>query len=279
MAAQSFSLPTHQHALHALHWPAADAQAVVALIHGHGEHIARYNPMAQVLNQAGIAVVGCDLIGHGESPGKRGHFPNYTEVLNSIEALLEVAHTEYPSAKSFLMGHSMGGNLVANYVLLRKPELAGVVLSAPWLELAFAPSTVDLTLARVMKGIFPGFTQSSKLDAAGISRDPKEVAAYRADAKVHDMVSPGLFMPVVEGGQYVLQHASEWTLPVYLYHGTGDRITSFQASERFAQQAGGDDVTFRAWEGGYHELHHDLEREAVIEALVAWITRHATDAP
>jgi len=243
----------------------------MALIHGHGEHIGRYGPFAECLNRAGVALMGMDLIGHGESPGKRGHFPSYDAVLDSLAALLARAGDRYPGLPVFLMGHSMGGNLVANYVLRRKPELQGVILSAPWLELAFAPSAIDLTLAKVMMGIFPSFTQSSKLDAEGLSRDPEEVAAYRADAKVHDLVSPGLFIPVVKGGAYILSHAGDWPLPLYLYHGDADRITSHQASQRFAEGVADHLITLRIWPGNYHEMHHDLDREAVLDELIAWL--------
>jgi acylglycerol lipase len=272
MAEKTFTLDTgHKHALHGLHWPVDAPQAVVGLIHGHGEHIGRYGPVAEVFNQAGIALMGPDLIGHGESPGKRGHFPSYEEVLDGIEALLRRAREAYPEVPRFLMGHSMGGNLVANYVLRRKPELQGVILSAPWFELAFAPTALDLTLARVMKNIFPSFTQSSKLEAEGISRDPQVVAAYRADAKVHDMVSPGLFIPVVAAGQYAITQAGDWPLPVYLYHGDADRITSLQASQRFAQGVADHLITLRIWPGNYHEMHNDLDREAVLSELITWV--------
>lgn len=269
---QVFTLDSpHSPALHGLCWPAPNARAVVALVHGHGEHIARYDHVGQALNQAGIALLGHDLIGHGDSPGKRGHFPSYDQVLDSLEALLSQAQRLYPGAALFLMGHSMGGNLVANFGLRRRPALAGVILSAPWLELAFAPSALDLTLARLMKGVYPAFTQSSKLDADALSRDVMAVKAYREDPKVHDQVSPGLFLPVVEAGQYALQHAAEWSLPLYAYHGSADRITSPEATERFARSAGGGDATFRLWPDGYHELHHDLDQAAVLQALTAWV--------
>lgn len=268
---QVFALDTgHKHALHGLSWPHESPRAVLALIHGHGEHIGRYGHVADALHANDIAMLGYDLIGHGESPGKRGHFPNYDAVLDSIGAMVDKAKADFPEVPVFLMGHSMGGNLVANYVLRRGVDIAGVILSSPWLELAFAPSALDLTLANVMKGILPSFTQSSKLDATAISRDAEEVRRYQQDAKIHDKVSPGLFLPIVEGGTYALDHASAWSLPLLIQHGSGDRITSFEASKRFAEAISGE-VTFRAWEGGYHELHNDLEREQVIQAMVDWI--------
>src|SRR5437867_3523408 len=53
-------------------WLALEPRAVIAILHGIGEHSGRYAALASDLVHAGYTVVALDLPGHGESPGPRG---------------------------------------------------------------------------------------------------------------------------------------------------------------------------------------------------------------
>lgn len=272
MTSTPFQLQSAGQQFFAKHWPVDNAKAVFCIIHGHGEHILRYEHVAAFLNQAGIAVMGHDLHGHGQTNSKKGHFPSYEAVLDSIDVLLAEAANTYPSLPIFMLGHSMGGNLVANHLLKRKPDLAGAILTGPYFRLAFEPSKVDLFLAKVMMKIYPSFTQSSKLDAQGLSHDPTIIQAYIDDPLVHDLVSPVLFSTVSNGGEYALAHANELTIPTLLMHGSEDPITSYPASEAFAKKAG-KMVTWKPWEGMFHEIHNEVEKEQVLAYMLSWIEK------
>jgi len=244
------------------------------MVHGHGEHIGRYEEVAEQLGTQKIAFLGYDLIGHGESPGKRGHFPTVEGVLDSITELLNSARELYPDTPIFLMGHSMGGNLVSQFVLKRQPQVAGVILSAPWFQPAFEPPKLEITLAKLMYRIYPAFAQATKLDANGISSDPSEIKAYQDDPKIHDMMTPGLYMGITQGTDYIFEHAASWHLPLLAYHGSGDPIISFDATKEFTEKAGGGDVTFHEWKGLRHEPHHEPQKQAVIQRIADWINGH-----
>src|SRR5690606_36074902 len=88
------------------------ARGEVAIIHGHGDHQGRYVHVAEALQSAGYTVHTVDLRGHGRSPGPRGHTPAYRYLLDDIEALVGQMD---PVRPKFLLGHSMGGNLVLGY--------------------------------------------------------------------------------------------------------------------------------------------------------------------
>lgn len=270
---QFFSFSSNGQDFHAQKWMAANTQAVCCIVHGHGEHIARYDHVATYLNGQGITCVGFDLYGHGKTNFKKGHWPSYEAVLDSIETLIAEGKKLSPGKPVFLYGHSMGGNLVANFVLRRKPEINGLILSAPWFRLAFTPSSTDLFLAKMMLNIYPSFTQGTKLDATAISRDQKEVDKYVADPLVHDLVSPVMFTSTHQAGLWALEHAGELSVPVLHMHGDADRLTSFEASKEFAAQAGGGDVTFQAYEGYFHEMHNESpeNRKPVLKLMGDWM--------
>jgi alpha-beta hydrolase superfamily lysophospholipase len=172
-----------------------------------------------------------------------------------------------------LYGHSMGGNLVLNYAMHKKPVLHGIIASSPWLRLAFEPPAMKVKLGRWMKKIYPAFSQSTGLDTKAISRIPIEVKKYEEDPLVHDRITAMMFTSVYDAGIWVLQHPEEMELPLLIYHGTADRLTSCEASKEFAEKLKCE-VTFRQFEGAFHETHNDLCREEVLALLKTWVEEH-----
>lgn len=253
--------------------PEGKCKAAVCLVHGMGEHSSRYAHVAEYLNKEGIAVLAFDHRGHGKTDGKRGHAPDYDSLMSDVELALQQTKTAFPGVPIFLFGHSMGGNLVLNFALRKNPAIKGVIASAPWIRLAFLPSSFDLFMAKVMVNVYPSFTQGTGLDATAISRITSEVDKYKKDPLVHDKISPAMFMACNPAGEYILEHAEEWTLPLYIYHGIADRLTSYNASKEFIAKATGE-VTWKSWEGGYHESHNDLDKAKVLLALGDWIKAH-----
>lgn len=257
--------------------PDKTPKAVVVLLHGLGEHAGRYAPVGEGLAAASYAAVGLDLRGHGRSGGRRGHTPTYERLLDDLADFLAQIEARYPGRPVFLYGHSLGGNLAINYVLRRKSMLHGVIATAPWLRLAYMPPVWRVVLARALNPFVPGFTQKSGLEVAALSRDAKIAEAYIHDPLVHDSISVRLYVAMYESGLWALEHAEEFPLPLLLMHGTADRLTSFEASREFAER-GGRKVTWRPWNGYYHELHNEPQRAEVLKAMVQWMDDRLREA-
>ena len=245
-------------------------QAVICMMHGMGEHINRYNHVAEMFTINGYAVIGCDHRGHGKSEGKRGHFPDFDTFMNDVDALLKATYAHFPDAKLILFGHSMGGNLLANYLLRRQPIIAGAILSSPYFQLAFQPSQITLFIGRLMKDIFPALSLSSGLDSSAISRDTDIVKKYNEDSLVHDKVSAKMGIEMIETGQWAIDNADKLSIPTLVYHGSADRLTSHQGSKLFAEKAG-KIVTFFSLDGLYHEIHNEPEKGVVFEKIILWL--------
>jgi len=244
------------------------SRAAVVLVHGLGEHCGRYEHVAQAFVSDGLYVLGFDQRGHGRSPGKRGLIPSYDQPLEDLTVALERAQADAPSLPLFLYGHSLGGLEVLHYSLVRKPELHGVIATSP--ALMVSTSTLNRLMAGLMKHLAPNMIVANGLDASALSRDPQVGQAYLQDPLVHDKVSVRLGSYMMDMGRYVLDHASEWSLPLYLAHGTADRICQFEGSAQFAAHAGAK-VTFHPWERLYHETHNELNKDEVIQAMLDWI--------
>ena len=257
--------------------PEKDPKAVICLIHGIGEHVGRYEHVGAALSAAGYALLGLDHRGHGHSRGPRGHTPSYDAILDDMAAFIKQAKERYPGKPCFLYGHSMGGNLAINYILRRKPDLNGAIATDPFLKLAFAPPAIKVALGRFMNNIAPGFTQASGLETKALARDPQVVERYINDPLVHDKISARLFVGLFDAGQYAFDHAPEFPLPMLLMHGTADRLTSAEATRQFGAAAPRS-VTTELWEGWFHEIHNEPEKEKIFATMIAWLDAQVKDA-
>jgi len=250
--------------------PEKEIKNVILLVHGHGEHSTRYYHWAERFVNNNYAVLAFDLRGHGKSEGKRGHTPGYESFMKDIDLLIDKSEELFPGKEKILYGHSLGGNLVLNYGLRRESGLKAIIATSPWIRLVISPTNLQLALAKVMKNILPGLVQHSKLPAELISRDKTEVQKYVNDPLVHDKISVIEFLSVVESGEWALHHAEEFKKPLLLMHGSGDQVTSHKASEYFYQKAR-KVATIKIWEGCYHELHHESDREQAFQFIIDWL--------
>ena len=250
--------------------PENDPKAVVCMVHGHGEHVERYEHVAAAFNKAGYALIGFDHRGHGRSEGKRGHTPSYDALLDDITAFITEVNAYYPDLPHFVYGHSMGGNLVLNYLLRRNPTCKGAIATGPWIKLAFEPPAIQVSLGKTMDKLFPAFILNSGLETDAISRDADVVQRYIDDPLVHDKISARLFVGMYESGLWSLDQAKNFSHPLLLMHGSADRITSAEASREFAEKAG-ENVTLKIWDGFYHEIHNEPEKEEVFKTIIDWL--------
>ena len=244
--------------------------AVVGIVHGLGEHVHRYEHVVNYLHAHKIAVIGYDRRGHGRSEGKKGHTVSYSALIDEVGQLAVEAEERYPQLPFFLYGHSMGGNLVLSYILRRHPTLQGAIVSAPHIRLAFQPPAAMVMLGRMMKRVFPGFTQNNGLAQEQLSRDPAVIEAYRNDPYVHDRLTAVTGVGMLESAAVLDKYTGAFPVPLLLMHGSDDGITSAAASEEFAGRVTGD-VTFKKWDALYHEIHNEPEQEEVLKTVVGWI--------
>lgn len=251
-------------------WEAKNTQAIVVLVHGMGEHSGRYQHVAKKLTDHDFSVVAFDHFGHGKTAGKRGHNPSFDAVLESVSKTIEKAKEMFPNKPVFLYGHSMGGNTVINYVLRKPTTLKGVIATSPFLKLAFVPPKIKLAVGKLLQKIAPSITMGNELDANDISRDKIEVEKYINDPLVHDKISPNFSLTFIETGKWAIENAHKLKTPLFLLHGTGDKIIDYKGTQEFANTA--DTATLKLYEGGYHELQNDLCKEEMLQDVINWLS-------
>ncbi len=253
--------------------PSGDPEMVVALVHGLGEQSGRYRHWAEKFCGAMIAFAAFDLRGHGQSEGRRGNIPSMDISLSDIGLFLEKVATIFPGVPVVLYGHSLGGNLAVNYVIERHSNLAGLIITSPWLKLSMPVPGYKMILASLAGSLVPSILQPNGLDAGYLSRDKMVVQKYQSDPLIHDRISAGLFLSASRGGEKAVSMAGRITMPVILMHGTADAITSPEGSKSFSDNSG-DNVTLRLWDGFYHELHNEPEKDDVFSFIAGWLGKN-----
>ncbi len=246
-----------------------DARADVVVVHGLGEHSGRYLHVAEMLAGSRFRACLWDLRGHGRSEGRRGGLRRYGDLLDDLAQVVE--HYRRAERPLFIYAHSAGAQLAINYLLRDAPALVGVVIASPFFRLGFRPSWRKLLLAQLALRIWPGFTQTTGLDLARLSRDEDFLRAMPDLHLVHRKISAGLYAALIEGGERALSDAPRFTTPFLLLHGDADVVTDPQASRDFFENAAASDKTLRIYAGGRHELHNDTDREGVFADVAAWL--------
>jgi len=249
------------------------AKALVVIVHGLGEHSSRYGHVAKIFNEQGFNVFAFDLRGHGRSEGPLGRIPSYAQFNSDITSAVTFAKQEYGKDQPvFMYGHSLGASAVLYCGLLPDLDLNGIIATSPSMDIS-STSKVKILLAKILNPILPGFTMSSGLDANTLSRDKTVVEAYKNDPLVHDQVSVRLGRYIMEAGEIATKQASHWYLPLLVMHGTEDRLCGIKGTDAFMELLKGD-ITYKRWEGLYHETHNEPEKEYVIQFMADWINAH-----
>jgi acylglycerol lipase len=253
--------------------PDAKPKAVIALIHGVGEHTGRYAPVGKAFTSAGYALTGFDLRGHGKSDGARGHFPSLDAVMQDMDDFFGFLRERYPNQSFFIYGHSLGSLLTLAYCLKRNPDVKGVIVSGLALRNALQEQKVKITLAKILGTIAPTITLRSELDVKALSRDKAVVDAYVNDPLVHDKTSTGFGKSGLGAIDFISANASKVSAPLLVMHGSADQISYVSGSEEFVKKVPGD-VTLKIWGGMYHEIHNEFGKEAVLNYAVQWMDEH-----
>lgn len=250
--------------------PDMPAIGVLVIIHGHGEHSGRYPHVVDHLVPQGFAVYALDHRGHGRSPGQRGYVNSMADFRGDVAALVQLAAAAQPNIPLFVMGHSLGGLIILDYVLHQPEGLRGVIVSAPAVG-SVGVSPILLQVSRVLSRVWPTFSLETGLDVKGISRDPQEVQAYQNDPLVHGKGTARLATEVMDTAVFCQENAHTLQLPLLMIHGAADIITSPTDSRRFFDNVTGSDKTYIAYEGGYHESHNDIHSPQVVADISAWL--------
>jgi len=114
-----------------------------------------------------------------------------------------------------------------------------------------------------------------KLNNEDFSRDPKVVEAMNNDPLIaHEVQPTQTVAEMVRADDRLKRDFPLITIPVLILHGTLDKATKPSGSQRFYDMAGSADKTLKLYEGHFHDLLNDIDKEIVMADIQQWIDTH-----
>ncbi|HKP67803.1 MAG TPA: lysophospholipase [Pyrinomonadaceae bacterium] len=249
--------------------PEGKPRAIMILVHGFNAHSGYMVWPGEQFTANGFASYALDHRGRGKSEGERFYVENFSDYLGDLDRLVNIARDENPGLPIYMLGHSAGGVIATSYVFDHQPEIAGLICES----FAFDVGLPDIA-SLLLKGLshlaphLHVFTLKNEF----FSRDPEAVAAMNADPLIANESQPAeTAAEMLKAADRLLQNMPNFTTPVFIIHGTEDKATRYQGSQYFYDHAGSSDKTLKLYEGHYHDLLNDIDKEIVMKDILEWL--------
>jgi alpha-beta hydrolase superfamily lysophospholipase len=264
--------------------PARNVEHVFVAIHGLGDHGGRFDTFGRHMASQGFGVQAVDLTGHGRSPGKRGRINSYDDLLSEIGWSIREANQVWKNAQVTLIGHSMGGNLVLNYLdrvagqiqhggpadvcpLSRYPDR--IIAVAPMLRPYGRQIREDFLQVgcRLAKWV-PNWPMRMNHRSEKLTADPQASETYDRDPLIHRSMSIRLGIELLLAGRRLIQENRQHDLSCLLIHGTEDRLADIEASRSYCRLQSGAQL----WElpDELHDPLNGLMKYRVYARIADW---------
>jgi alpha-beta hydrolase superfamily lysophospholipase len=279
-----------------------NVKGVVQIAHGMSETAARYAEFAQQLTSHGYAVYANDHRGHGKTVENSNLLGNagtdaFRWMASDMMNLGEVAAKENPDVPLFLMGHSMGSFLVQHLMYAGHERYHAFILSGTNGKRGLLRIGEKLALLQCgVQGashpsmllnalVFGGFNRSFRPATTPfdwLSRDSEEVKRFIDDPLCGAVCSAGFFRDFFKLLLDIHLPSNMKRIPkdksVYLFSGEqdpvglhGKGVLNLVSQYRELQL---EDVEYRLYPGGRHEMLHETNRTEVAQHVVEWLERH-----
>jgi len=264
-------LPIHTHRWHSTcgsHHPARPCG--VYLLHGTGEHCGRYDAFAQALTQAGWTVGGHDHPGHGQSDGLRGSMlPNG---LLAVQAAIQIqTFAKETGAAPIVFGHSLGGVVASELVLLHRLKVSGLILSAP----AFSPylSFINRLKVNALFTFAPDKVVELKYRPEFLTHDLTVRDQARHDSLIHGFRSARMIRYMLDSGAQSIANAHTLDTPTLALMAGEDPVVENNAIQEWARRASDQMVTIKTYSNAFHEILNEVPqiRDQVTSDVLQWL--------
>ncbi|MFQ5983427.1 MAG: alpha/beta hydrolase [Woeseiaceae bacterium] len=258
--------------------PVGTPKAALLVAHGLAEHSGRYQHFAQFFVQRDFAVFALDHPGHGKSDGDRCHIGRFSEFTDGVRLLLDRVRQECPEIPVFLVGHSMGGLIATHVILERQSQFSGCVVSGAALKPVVELSPIQGLIVGFLSRALPRL-RMLQIDASEVSRDPDVVDRYRNDPLVFTGKVTARLVQQLFGSMAGLEDkVAAIDLPVLILHGSADGLTHPEGSRMLHERIGSRDKKLIIYEGLYHEIYNEPEREDVMADVAEWLAPRLASA-
>lgn len=277
MTPQPFESYFKSHDHHRLYYQVFKPQKTKGLllfVHGLNEHSGRYSNPVHFFLKKGYTIYLFDHRGHGKSDGQRSYVNDFETYLKDLDEFTLFVAQKEKRKKMFMVGHSMGGQIVLNYLGKCENLLSGFITSSANIEMAMPVPWVKKFLALHLSRFFPTLSLTNEIDPKWISRDSSVVRAYKSDPLVSKNITVKLASEIIRNQERLMPLASRIRIPALMMHAGDDRICSPRGSEQFFEKLSSKDKTLIIYDKFYHELFNEFGKEKVFKDMETWLMKH-----
>lgn len=252
-------------------WAAPDSapRYVAVLVHGYGEHIGRYDHVAEALVEHGAVVYGLDHMGHGRSGGDRVLIHDFAPVVADVDRVVTTAREAWPDRPVVMIGHSMGGLIAARYAQRHGGGLTALVLSGP------AIGDFELLGQLLALDEMPDVP----LDPTVLSRDEAVGEAYAADPLVwHGPFKRPTVAAMASAIDEITAAGPIDDLPVLWIHGVDDLLVPIDGTRVGIEALRGARFRSHEYAGARHEVFNETNRDEVVGDVTRFVDDVLTGA-
>ena len=246
-------------------------KAAVVLVHGLGEHSAKYNCFGEDACKRGMAFFAYDQRGHGRSGGFRCHVDAFDDFVEDLRQFVEIAKIESLCGNVFVVGLSMGGLTSLLFSMKYGGMIKGTAVCAPALRFVSPPTGIEAGVAGLLSFFLPRLTTPNRVPFEYLSHDKELIEKTKGDKQSHRVISFRLFTEATKAAAYVLENAVRLRVPLLLLQGTGDRVVDPSGTKEFFQKMAFQDKELKLYDGLYHELLREMERQEIMDYILSWI--------
>lgn len=252
------------------HHPADEPKCTLLTVPGYADHAGRYIHVGEYFAANSVDFYALDVTGHGKASGRRGHIDSFADYRRDVVLALEEVRRN-AQGSLFLLGHSLGGLIVSSTMLHDEPQLAGVLLSSPFLGLSIPVSPSKRAVAGLLSGVWPTLTMPNNIPAGYLSRDQSVGQAYMHDPLVFRTATARWFTETIGAINEVTARAADFTQPIAVFQAGNELIADKVAVAAFYGRLGSHDKMYREYPGFYHEILNEIGKEQVLSDMLRWI--------
>ena len=251
--------------------PKAKTKGSIIVVHGLGEHSGRYDNVVNYLVPQGFAIYGFDLLGHGKSDGEREFVHQYEDFTETLTIYKNKVKSWQPGKPQFLLGHSMGGLIASEYLIDHSHEFNGAIISAPLITVPDNINKLTIFTGKIFSIIAPKMGITG-IDPRAISRDPEVVDDYINDPLVYKgKTTARLSVELLKAILRVNEEVDKIHVPFIVLQGSEDRLVNPQGAKMLHRRAGSEDKVIKMYDGLYHEVFNEPEKDKVLLDVVRWL--------
>lgn len=256
-------------------WLPESPKAIVQLVHGGFEHSGRYQNVVNQLIPESYAIYANDHRGHGRSEGIRNYVDSFDQYIEDEKLFYDLIKKNHPNLPIFMLGHSVGSFIAIYFTEKYEKLLHGLILSGTGTDPGKETSGFLKLLAKGFSKIAPKMKFNPRIDAKFLSHDPEVVNNYKNDPLVNaDKITARLSYEMLRNFKNLKATIENFKINLLVQCGSEDKL--MKGSEKLKELFKMDDKTIKIYEGLYHEVYNETEkdRNIVLNDLNDWLNHH-----